>query len=131
LRKQLSVGDVDLTAKGNRKALSLPIEEYLPSLRQHESIVIRASHMRVTLAPPVASWHPHQRSVETILEVSVENAVFDENRSVRGGTLVVHVYGSAARRNRAIVNHSTELGSDPLTEPAAESGRLLAIEIAL
>ena len=65
------------------------------------------------------------------MDVTAQNAVFDQHVLLTGVALVVHVERAPAVRNGAVVQHGDALGGHALTDAAAEGARALAVEVTL
>src|SRR5262249_26113883 len=112
-KNKFAVGDIDLTAPERNRVKSFfhraknIVRLALP--RQHEGVCHpRHWNVGVTLTPPVSSErHLHERRIETVLQITLENTIFYENRSACRCAFVVDIDGSAARRNCSIVNYRT------------------------
>src|SRR5580765_8785709 len=87
--------------------------------------------MRKRFAARVASHrHLHQACIHGVLEVSLENAIFDQCGALGGVALVIDVERTAAASDGAVVYHGYAPGGDALAESAGESTLSLAVEIA-
>ena len=62
--------------------------------------------------------HLHERAIQTVLHVALENALLDQDRPVRRGPLIVQIERAASGRNRSIIHDRTQFGGDPLPDPA-------------
>ncbi len=88
--------------------------------------------MRVALAPCVASGgDAHQAGVQAVLQIALQNAVFNQHIALRGVALVVHVERTAPIGQGAIVEHRHALGRHALANAPTERARPLAVEVAL
>ena len=74
--------------------------------------------------------HFHQARVKRVLDIALQDAVFDQGRALGRISLVVDVERAAAVRQRAVVDHGDALGGHALAELSGKRGRALAVEIA-
>ena len=84
----------------------------------------------VALAAAVAGNRRfHQFRTEPVLQVALQDTLFDQNGFVRRIAFVVDVQRPATKRNRSVVDNGAEFGSDFLTDQTGECRCLLSIEI--
>src|SRR5438067_1541056 len=87
--------------------------------------------MRRSLPPSGRRSLPRQLGVEVIVEVALENSLFDQDLALAGIPLVVHVDGAASAGHRAIVDHGDQLAGYFLAQLAGEERGALADEVGL
>ena len=100
---------------------------------EHEGVG-HPRHRRVgeALAAAVAGrLDAHQPGVQPVLDIALEDAVLDQHVALGRRALVVDGERAAAVADRAVVDHGDAGRRDPLADPAGESRRALAVEIAL
>ena len=87
--------------------------------------------MSIALAPPVAGRSdPHQPRIEPVVDIALEDAVFDQHVFLGGRPLVVDRERAAATLERAIIDHSNAGCADACSDPARKGAGTLAVEIA-
>src|SRR5205085_3522693 len=74
---------------------------------------------------------PRQLGVEVIVEVALENSLFDQDLALAGIPLVVHVDGAASAGHGAVVDHGDQLTGYFLAQLAGEERGPLADEVGL
>jgi len=84
----------------------------------------------VAFTPAVAGGrHAHQARIQRVLDVALQDAVFDQHVALRSVAFVVDVQRAAAIRDGAVVEHGHALGRDAFTDLAAKSTGALAVEV--
>ena len=87
--------------------------------------------MGVAFAPPIArGFHTHQAGIHRVLDVALQNAVFDQHIALTGMAFIVHVQRAAAIGQGAVVQHGHALCGHALANAAAESAGAFAVEVA-
>src|SRR3989442_266157 len=82
-------------------------------------------------APVAGRLDAHEPGVEPILHVARQDPVLDQDRPAGRRAFVVDVEGAPAVRDRPVVDHRYQLGSDLLPHAPGESRSALAVEVAL
>ena len=88
--------------------------------------------MREGFASAVAGGrHTHETGIEFVLHVALEYTLLNERGALAGGALVVHVEGTAAILEGAIVHHGAEFDATFSPDASGKCRRALTVEIAL
>ena len=92
----------------------------------------RHGRMGVTLAAAVAGWrHIHEPGILAIMQITHQDAVLDQHRSLGRRSFIVDGERTPAGRQGAVVDHGDAGRGDPLAHQAGKGGRLLAVEVTL
>ena len=134
---KLARGDVHLAAAkvGGVQALLDAGHDFFRVLVAAQHVGVghaRHRDMGVALAPAVAGGrHAHQARIHGVLDIALEDAIFNQHIALAGVAFVIHVERAAAVGDGAVVQHGHAFGGHPLANPATESAGALAVEIAL
>ena len=87
--------------------------------------------MGIALAPAIAGGrHTHQACVHTVLDVTFEDAVFDQHVALAGVAFIIDIERAAPVGQGAVVQHGDTFGCHTLADAATEGAGALAVEIA-
>ena len=87
--------------------------------------------MGIALAPAIAGGrHTHQACVHTILDVTFEDAVFDQHVALAGVAFIIDIERAAPVGQGAVVQYRDAFGRHALADAATEGAGALAVEIA-
>src|SRR5512147_1102069 len=87
--------------------------------------------MREAFAPAIASWlDAHQPGIQPVLDVALQDSVFDQDVAARRSAFVVDRERSAALADRPVVDDRDPGCGNALTDSTGEGGRPLAVEVA-
>ena len=108
------------------------ISSGLPVAAQHVGVGhARHRHVGVAFAAAVAGrLDLHEARVHRVLDVALQDAVFDQHVALAGVALVVDVERTTAIGDRAVVQHRHALGRHALADAARKRARALAVEVA-
>src|SRR5580658_5725230 len=136
-KDKLAVGDVHLAAAkvdGIESTLD-GSDDIVRSLVAGQHIRVghtRHRDMLIALAAAVAgAGRLRQVGTQLVLDVSCQDAVFNQSRLLRRLAFVIHVDRTTPGWNGAIINHRANVRSYTLPNLAAEGGDPLAVEIRL
>ena len=88
--------------------------------------------MRITLAPTVArGFDTHQTRIHAVLDIALQNAVFDQNISLAHMALIIDVERATPLRQSAIVQDRDALGRHSLANATRKGTGAFAVEVAL
>ena len=87
--------------------------------------------MRITLAAAIAGrGHTHQASIQAVLQVAAQDAVFNQHRTPGGRPLVIHIERATPAWNCPVIDHRAQLRGHLLPNATAKCRDPLAIKIA-
>src|SRR5262249_3650423 len=88
--------------------------------------------MRITLTAAIAGrGHTHQASIQAVLQIAAQNAVFDQHRTPRRRSLVIHIERTAPAWNRPVIDDRAQLRRYLLPNATAECRDSFAVKITL
>src|SRR5450830_1074628 len=86
--------------------------------------------MGVALATPIAGRrHPHQARIHGVLDIALEDAVFNQHIAGADVAFIIDIERAPAVGDGAIIKHGHAFGSHTLADPTTERAGALAVEI--
>ena len=88
--------------------------------------------MRITLAAAIASrGRTHQTSIQAVLQVAAQDAVFDQHRTSCGCPLVIHIERVTPAWNCPVIDDRAQLRGHLLSNATAEGRDPFAVKVTL
>src|SRR5262245_26861220 len=88
--------------------------------------------MRITLTAAIAGrGHTHQASIQAVLQVAAQDAVFDQHRTPCGYPFVIHIERTAPAWHGPVIDDRAQLRGHLLPDTTTECRNPLTVKITL